>query len=90
MAEPVRLIHISVGGPDRYMRLGMSILCFEQHPYFGPFVLGKRGEPLANQPGERDPFWQHWHAWNTQGQQVVERDGKDWCVYTLNGKDYGA
>lgn len=36
---------------------------FEFHRYFGPLVLGKRGEPLSRQPGSRSPFWQAFEAW---------------------------
>lgn len=36
---------------------------FEQHPYCGPIVLRKDGDPKARQPGSRSPFWQAYTAW---------------------------
>lgn len=29
----------------------------EVHPYCGPILVGKRGDPLKNQPGPRSRFW---------------------------------
>lgn len=32
---------------------------FEFNPQFGPTFIGKRGEPLAKQPGGRNKVWEH-------------------------------
>lgn len=36
---------------------------FEMHPYCGPIVLRRDGEPSARQPGERSSFWPAFEAW---------------------------
>lgn len=75
----MRVIHISMGGPDRKIRdeSGKQII-FEDHPQFGPAVLGKNGNPLEKQPGERDSFWRVWQWWAAAG-KVIDADG--FCVW---------
>jgi len=51
---------------------------FELRDIGGPFVLGKSGRPLADQPGARSPFWEaYWH-WDHQGRQV---DDQGRCIF---------
>lgn len=46
---------------------------FEWHYYFGPSRLhGKTLDPLANQPGERSPFWRVVQWWKDQGCRAVD------------------
>jgi hypothetical protein len=79
----VSIIHISYGGPDRYMSVGGKVIRFEDHPYCGPIVLQlKTGVPAENQPGERDLFWRHYDAWAKQGKRTKPAgDDKVWCDY---------
>lgn len=75
----MRLIHISVGGPDRTITDAQGkTWVFEDHPRFGPIVLKEAGgEPDSNQPGERSPFWRAWTAWKDQGKRLAG----DVCVW---------
>lgn len=50
---------------------------FEEHSYCGPSVLTKKGDPMANQPGERSPFWHAYQCWADQGRKV----GDGVCVW---------
>jgi len=51
---------------------------FELRDIGGPFVLGKQGYPLADQPGPRSVFWEaYWH-WDRQGRQV---DDQGRCIF---------
>lgn len=52
---------------------------FEWHSYCGPWPVRKDGEPFANEPGERSPFWPAVAAWSRQGKRVGE-DGL--CVWS--------
>lgn len=36
---------------------------FENTRMFGPFVLGKNGDPLKRQPGRRSRFWAAYDEW---------------------------
>lgn len=45
---------------------------FEDSDRFGPFILGKKGDPLASQPGERSPFWRVHSIWVQQGRRVED------------------
>lgn len=67
----VRLVHVCLGGPivqvDRWL--------VEAHPYLGPQVLRKDGEPRVRQPGERSPFWAAWDRW--QKREEVRRARRD-------------
>jgi PEGA domain len=51
---------------------------FELHDYGGPFVLGKRGQPLGDQPGARSLFWEAYWQWERQGKQV---DDQGRCIF---------
>ena len=76
-----RLIHISVGGPDRWLSAGGKLWRFEDHPHCGPVVLAsKTGDPATTQPPERSPFWTHVNAWYAQGKRTQTVGDKVWCV----------
>ena len=78
----MQLIHVSYGGPDRYLSVGGKMYRFEDHPYLGPIVLcPKTGEVSERQPPESDKFWMHVNAWYQQGKKVQEVCGKAWCIY---------
>jgi hypothetical protein len=47
---------------------------FEDSDRFGPFLLGRSGDPLKVQPGERSPFWRAHRIWVRQGRKT---DGDD-------------
>jgi hypothetical protein len=88
MPDPIQkvpgigIIHISWGGPDRWMQVGTKQVLFEDHPHFGPILLHKTThDPLDNQPGERDLFWSHYEAWVRGGKQVIQAGDKVWCQY---------
>jgi len=51
---------------------------FELHEHGGPFVLGKHGKALADQPGGRSLFWEAFWQWERQGRQV---DGQGRCLF---------
>ena len=74
---------ILVGGPDRVIvdRLNKKWL-FEDHPYCGPVVIGKNGDPLANQPPESSPFWEAVQCWYDQGKRTRPPLLKEtWCIW---------
>jgi len=52
--------------------------CFEDSDCFGPSLLGKKGDPLSKQPGERSPFWRAHSLWVRQGRRL--EDGKN-CIW---------
>lgn len=43
-------VFISAGGPMFRISVDGAIYEFEIHPYCGPTLLNRRGEPLQNQP----------------------------------------
>ena len=74
----MKLIHMSVGGPDRVIvDTKKREWTFEDHPYFGPQITTTRGEIAAQQPGERSSFWPAYVAWGDQGKRL---DGSR-CVW---------
>ena len=42
---------------------------FEMNRYSGPVVVGMRGDPLSEQPGQRSAFWPAFRAW----QETMEK-----------------
>lgn len=58
-------LSLSLGGRDHTIvdDAGRSWF-FEMHPYCGPMVLRKDGQPKAHQPGGRSPFWPAFDRWN--------------------------
>ena len=76
-------IFVLMGGPDRVIldARGRRWL-FEDHPHCGPVVIGKKGDPLENQPPENSPFWEAVDHWYSQGKRIKEPiAGKAWCVW---------
>lgn len=57
-------LSLTTGGSDHTVRdsLGRA-WTFELHPWCGPIVLRKDGNPKACQPGSRSPFWPAYEAW---------------------------
>lgn len=70
-------IHISQGGPTRVLQVNGKRFHFEMHPYCGPILIGKRGDPLANQMNNH-PFWTAVSHWAQQGQRL---DAEGLCVW---------
>ena len=72
-----KLIHISYAGPDIFIidRHGKKWK-FEDHHYCGPSVLGRNGDPLANQPPESSPFWEAVDCWYQQGKVTETISGR--------------
>ncbi len=70
------LIHICTGGPIRRISIGGKIHTFEMHPYCGPVLLKKDGEPSLRQPMK---FLEAASQWVQQGGEVNKRF--DLCQY---------
>lgn len=58
-----------LGGLMRKISVGGKVYEFEMHPYCGPNILNKKGEPLANQP---DDFLRAASLWAQQGQRIED------------------
>ena len=41
----------------------------EVHPHCGPILVGKRGDPLKNQPGPRSRFWDAFERWERRSER---------------------
>jgi hypothetical protein len=67
-----------MGGPDFKIRAGDKEFCFEFHPYLGPTIIGKRGNPVSTMPPQNSPFWDALYWWIKQGKQVGA-DG--YCIF---------
>lgn len=50
---------LCLGGP--IVEIGRYLV--EVHPYLGPMLLRRDGEPRKRQPGPRSDFWRAWDAW---------------------------
>ena len=78
----IGLIHISFGGPTRFICAGGKIWRFEDHPRFGPIVLKKNDDPSDNQPPERSPFWHAYEHWSKQGKRLDQSmPDRTFCVW---------
>lgn len=78
----MRLIHISCGGPDRWISCAGKVWRFEDHPHCGPIVLTpKTGEVADPQPAPGNAFWRDVSAWYQQGKKTESVGGKVWCVF---------
>lgn len=65
--------HISYGGPTRVITDAKGKRwTFEMHPYCGPIVLDKHGNPMSRQLGEKSPFWEATTRWCQGGQRLNE------------------
>jgi hypothetical protein len=69
---------VTLGGPVRTIVVSGRRYRFEMHPHFGPNLVSPRGDILANQPGERSPFWAAVGHWDKQGRKV---DSSGVCVW---------
>lgn len=70
--------------PDTYrIRAGGKEFHFEFHPFCGPTMIGKRGNPVQAMPPQRSPFWDALYWWLKQGKQV---DADGWCVFKWETK----
>jgi len=69
------IVHIA---NDYEIEVGGKLVRFEMGNYGGPALIGKRGDPLKNQPGCGHPFWTAFELWWKQGHRL--RDGNR-CVY---------
>ena len=75
-------IHIMQGGPDVHIVDARGRKWkFEDHPHFGPFVLGKNGDPLENQPPESSPFWEAVNFWYQQGKATENVCGETFAKW---------
>ena len=69
-------VFLDFGGPDRKISVNGEIMEFEMHPYCGPVLIGKDGDPLDNQK-PRHFFWTAVSYWSQQGERI--EDGM--CVW---------
>lgn len=63
---------------------------FEDSDRFGPYIVGRRGQILDEQPSEHDPFWRAHFLWRKQG-RIVERGVCVWrepkpTIYRRSGR----
>lgn len=66
--NPMRVL-ISRGGPMRRISVNHKIIEFEMHPYCGPTILNRKGEPAAKQPHD---FLHAASLWAQQGQRIED------------------
>ncbi len=72
-------VHISYGGPTHKISVGGIIHTFEMHPYCGPVLLKKNGDPAAVQPVK---FLEAASLWAQQGKRI-----EDWlCRWDRPGE----
>jgi hypothetical protein len=58
---------LELGGPMRKISVNGKIYEFEMHPYCGPTILNRAGEPAKRQPKE---FLKAASLWAQQGQRM--------------------
>lgn len=76
------LIHLNTGGTHFKLAIGSKYIYFEDHPYLGPMVTDKDGEPLEKQPDADSLFFEHYEAWREQGKRFESVGGVNFCKYT--------
>lgn len=87
----MKLIHMSVGGPDFTIQVNGKRIRFEFHPYCGPIAIKKTGEAKKVQP---HAFLEAASLWAQQGKKVGEDGLCIWfrepreMVQHLGGKHY--
>ena len=59
-----RPFFLSLGGEIHEIQIVGHTWRFEDHPVFGPLVLGRQDQILAKQPGPRSPFWPAFERWS--------------------------
>lgn len=62
-------IHISMGGPTLKISVNGKILSFEDHPYCGPTLLKRNGDPAVHQPST---FLNAVTLWYQQGKRLED------------------
>ncbi len=62
-------VFLDCGGPMRKISVNGKIYEFEMHPYCGPNILNRKGEPLKNQPRT---FLRAASLWAQQGQRIED------------------
>lgn len=71
--------YLLLGGPDRKIIDAKNrVWKFEDHPYCGPVVVDRHGDPKDEQPPEGSPFWDAVSCWYQQGKQIREMG---FCVW---------
>jgi hypothetical protein len=75
-------ICILTGGPMRKISVGGKIYDFEMHPYCGPTLLNKRGDPIDLRKHPQS-FLHAASLWSQQGQKI--EDGL--CVWYHEPKE---
>ena len=60
---------VDCGGPMLKISVGGKVIEFEMHPYCGPNILNRKGDPLANQPND---FLVAASLWAQQGQRMED------------------
>lgn len=66
---------ICTGGPIRKILVNGRVIEFEMHPYCGPTILKKNGEPAKRQPMS---FLHAASLWAQQGQKI---DKNGLCIW---------
>lgn len=66
---------VSLGGPERKIRIGARVWYFEMHGYLGPNPINKR---TGNGVDGTKAFWEAVTLWAQQGERV---DDAGFCVY---------
>ncbi len=70
---PMTMACLWIGAPAYEIYARGRCFYFEWHPHCGPTVINRlTGEPTANQPGERSPFWDAVQRWHDQGKIVKD------------------
>ena len=69
-------IHLSTGGPIRTISVNGELIKFEMHPYCGPVLIAKNGDPLEDQKPKHF-FWQAVSYWAQQGQRIENQE----CIW---------
>lgn len=77
----MKLLHISLGGPMRKISVGGKVIEFEMHPYCGPNILKRNGEPLKHQPMA---FLEAASLWAQQGEKI---DEQGLCIWFREPKE---
>jgi hypothetical protein len=86
----MKRVFIEYGGPTRKIQIEGKIYTFEDHPYCGPSLLDKKGDPLSKQPMK---FLHAASLWKQQGGKIKDglcewyHDPEPMLVH-LGGKNY--
>ena len=75
------MVLVMAGGPMRRISVNGRIIEFEMHPYSGPAILKRNGEPLKKQPMD---FLHAASLWAQQGEKI---DENGLCVWYHEPKE---